>query len=304
MNFEEISIEKILSNPNNPRANISRIGTKIKYPKQIKPSQELVESIKTIGLINPITVIQQKDSYQIITGQRRFEAIKELGWQKIPCIIAESKDAYNKTLAENLVRKKLNIIEEAEGVDFLLKNKHGISYLTILNSPEENIKKLAILRDLKSFNVSIVRAKNLAKILFLEPIYKQRIIQEHLSLEEANLLLNQKDLSIRDSAIKKFGNVSKEKIFEELRYAQSEQEDEKGSVGRKLDRIKYLTSGVATDLNYLIDDIQLMGNPISNSVFKKCHLTILEEISKNVSGIRKILNVYDEELENLKKKVV
>jgi ParB/RepB/Spo0J family partition protein len=82
-----------------------------------KGLRELADSIKEHGLIQPITVRHTKDGkrFEIIAGERRFRACKLLGWKTIPAIVTSLKDeeASAITLAENIVRKSLDPIDEA-----------------------------------------------------------------------------------------------------------------------------------------------------------------------------------------------
>jgi ParB family chromosome partitioning protein len=77
---------------------------------------DLSNSIKEKGLLQPILVRNKQECYEIIAGRRRYEACKELGWRKIICHIVEldDKEAFEVSLIENIQRKTLNPIEEAE----------------------------------------------------------------------------------------------------------------------------------------------------------------------------------------------
>lgn len=86
---------------------------------------ELAESIKAVGLINPITVRVYDDNlaqYQIVSGERRFKAAKLAGLEEIPAIIRDLDD--NQTMeiiiTENLQRKDPNPLDEASGFNWLL----------------------------------------------------------------------------------------------------------------------------------------------------------------------------------------
>jgi ParB family chromosome partitioning protein len=78
--------------------------------------EELQLSISKIGLLQPIVVRPVEDGYEVVAGNRRFEACHRLGWIKIPCHIVElnDKEAFEVSLVENVQRNMLNPIEEAE----------------------------------------------------------------------------------------------------------------------------------------------------------------------------------------------
>ena len=123
-----------------------------------KEIEELSKSIKEKGVIQPIVVRKIKDRYEIIAGNRRYTAAKNLGLKEIPAIIKDlsDKDAFIIAIIENLQRKNLNPIEEAEAfkrltiefgytqeevAKFIGKDKATVSNaLRLLNLPD-NIKQ-------------------------------------------------------------------------------------------------------------------------------------------------------------------
>ena len=78
---------------------------------------ELAESIKTYGLLQPIIVEQKNDYYSIIAGERRWRAAKIAGLTEIPCLIRNEDEQRVKeiSLIENIQRENLNPIEKALG---------------------------------------------------------------------------------------------------------------------------------------------------------------------------------------------
>lgn len=86
--------------------------------------EELAESIREVGLLNPIKVYKAKyGRYKIVFGNRRYKALKLLGFRKIPCILSDNTDEldiYFEQLTENIQRKDFTPIEEAEGFQKLL----------------------------------------------------------------------------------------------------------------------------------------------------------------------------------------
>ncbi len=102
----EISTVDIFPNPFQPRK---------KFDKE--KLQELADSIKTHGLLQPLVVTQKgKDQYELIAGERRLEASKLAGIKKVPVIVKKADDQKKMELAlvENLQRHDLNAIEEAK----------------------------------------------------------------------------------------------------------------------------------------------------------------------------------------------
>lgn len=77
---------------------------------------ELMQSIKTNGILQPIVVRRKDSKYEIIAGGRRYEAIKRLGWNKVPAVIKENisdQESFVLAIVENLQRQNLNPLEEA-----------------------------------------------------------------------------------------------------------------------------------------------------------------------------------------------
>ncbi len=104
-NLSEIAIDKIASNPNQPRREFDE-----------EALQELANSIREVGIITPITLRQMDDgTYQIIAGERRWRASKMAGLTAIPAYIrtVEDENVMEMALVENIQREDLNAIEIA-----------------------------------------------------------------------------------------------------------------------------------------------------------------------------------------------
>jgi ParB family chromosome partitioning protein len=86
--------------------------------------EELAESIKTYGVIQPIVVCKKEGYYSIIAGERRWRASKIAGLSEIPVIIREDDDRKNKEIAliENIQREDLNPYEKAVGIKNLMED--------------------------------------------------------------------------------------------------------------------------------------------------------------------------------------
>ena len=83
---------------------------------------ELSESIKRYGLIQPIVVTKKDDYYEIIAGERRWRASKKAGLTTIPAIVREDDKKKNQeiSLIENIQRENLNAFEKASGIKLLM----------------------------------------------------------------------------------------------------------------------------------------------------------------------------------------
>jgi ParB family transcriptional regulator, chromosome partitioning protein len=99
---EDITISDIVPPVNNLRSCVN--GT-----------EQLAESIKKIGLLQPIVVrINSLGSFEVVAGNRRFNACKKLGWRKISCHVVEldDKSAFEVSIIENIQRQTLNPVDE------------------------------------------------------------------------------------------------------------------------------------------------------------------------------------------------
>lgn len=110
----EVELSKVQPNPDQPRTHFK--------PEEI---EELANSIKKEGLLQPILVNKVGDHYQIIAGERRWQACKSLDMKTIPVRfwIADNDKALELALIENIQRSDLNPIEEAYGYKRLMERK-------------------------------------------------------------------------------------------------------------------------------------------------------------------------------------
>jgi ParB family transcriptional regulator, chromosome partitioning protein len=115
-----IPVEKIDPNPHQARSELGNI-------------QELMDSIRTKGVLEPILVRSLGNRFEIIAGERRFIASKNVGLKELPCIEFDvpENEAMEIALIENLQRKDLDIFEEADGLNALIDlysyNHHEVS---------------------------------------------------------------------------------------------------------------------------------------------------------------------------------
>ncbi len=102
----KVAIEDIFPNPNQPRIQFNEAELK-----------ELSESIQTHGILQPLLVRKKNKGYEIIAGERRYQASKLAGLEELPVIIKDVDDQEMLAIAliENLQRSDLNPLEEAKG---------------------------------------------------------------------------------------------------------------------------------------------------------------------------------------------
>jgi len=110
-----LPVEDIIPNPGQPRKHFDQ-----------EALQELADSILRYGVLQPLTVRARFRKYELVAGERRLRAAKLAGLARVPCIILEidTEDSSLIALVENLQRRDLNYIEEAEGLAQLIRSFH------------------------------------------------------------------------------------------------------------------------------------------------------------------------------------
>ncbi len=163
--------------------------------------QELAQSIKTYGLLQPIIVTGAEHGYSIVAGERRFMACKLLKWETIPAIIREYQGSSLAavTLIENLQREDLNIVEEAKGYKRLIEEfnltqevlaqRLGKSQSTIANK----MRLLKLPMEIKNFLVEGKMTERHARALLkLESPEKQQQAAELIIEQNMNVVDTEK----------------------------------------------------------------------------------------------------------------
>ena len=161
------------------KININEIEPNINQPRKSfedEKIEELAESIKEHGVIQPIIVVKRDGFYQIVAGERRWRASKKAGIKEIPAIIREDDDKTNKqiSLIENIQRQDLNPIEEAIAIKNLME--------------EHNFTQEEIAKSLGKSRSSIA---NIVRILNLDENVKKLVEEGKLTLGHCKVLLAQ-----------------------------------------------------------------------------------------------------------------
>jgi len=172
-NSLQISLDKIHVNPSQPRTNFDS--------NQI---DNLVVSIKELGIIQPITVRKIKDDkYEIISGERRYRASKIANLESIPCYIKaveDKTDLLKMSLVENVQRVDLDPIEIA------------LTYERFINEYNLNIDAISKLVGKDRSTIS-----NYIRLLKLDPIIQSGIRDGFLSMGHGRALINIDDKKLQ-----------------------------------------------------------------------------------------------------------
>ena len=183
----EISLSELRSNPYQPRRTFDE-----------EKLQELADSIKEFGVVEPIIVKKSIHGFEIVAGERRCKAARIAGLETIPAIIKDfsDEDMMQIALLENIQREDLTAIEEAEAYQNLV-GKLGISQEELARRVGKSrshvtnmIGLLKLPYDVKQFilngYLSMGHARVLSKLEDEEKILElaRRVINEHLSVRD------------------------------------------------------------------------------------------------------------------------
>lgn len=124
-------MQAIRNRPALRRGGIVYLSTDDIYPNPVQPRklfddeslEELSRSIRDYGILNPLSVRIRGSRYELVAGERRLRAAKLAGLREVPCILLDvnMEDASLIALVENLQRRDLDFIEEANGINQLIR---------------------------------------------------------------------------------------------------------------------------------------------------------------------------------------
>lgn len=184
----DVDINAIVTNPFQPRQDFDK-----------EEIDNLAQSIDKQGLLQPILLRKKEAGYEIISGERRFRALKQLGNDKVPCIIKPNISDTNMiemALVENIQRENLNDIEQAYAYQRLMidcglsheeiakkvgKSRSTVTnFLRLLKLPEEIQKKLRK----KEFSMGHARALLAIDDPVAQKEMAQKIINEKMTVRD------------------------------------------------------------------------------------------------------------------------
>ena len=186
--FFYCEIEEITPNPYQPRHQV-----------RDRALDELVESVREKGVLQPLLVRRTEQGYQLIAGERRWRAAQMAGLQRVPVIIKESTapEAFELALVENIQRKDLSPIEEAEAYSRLHQD--------FRLSQEEIAKKIGRDRSTVANMIRLLKVPERVRLDLQEGTLAMGHARALLALPESSLQLHARDvivkrgLSVRDT---------------------------------------------------------------------------------------------------------
>ena len=218
----QVKIENIVARAENPRKNFDE-----------EALNDLAESIKMYGIIQPIVLTKDGDTYNIIAGERRFRAAKLAGLTEVPAIIKEldRKSSDMISMVENIQRKDLNPYEEAMAYDNLMK-EYGLTqdklakvvgksrtYLAnivrLLNLDDNTIKELEAGRITSSQGRALLGISDIVE----RKKFLSLLINNEISVNELEKLIKAKKTSRTGARIVRTPDVYTKEVQDKLAQA-------------------------------------------------------------------------------------
>ena len=215
-----IGIHEIMPNVNQPRKT---------FPEE--KIEELADSIREHGIIQPIVVRKKQKGYEIVAGERRWRAAMKAGLSEVPCLLRELSDEQNMLIAiiENMQREDLNPIEEAEGLHQMIST-FGLTQEQVSKSVGKsrpyitNSLRLLKLPDYIRLKVSEgeLTAGHGRTLITVEDGNLQRqlcdkIIEEGLSVRQTEKLVSELGKAPKKKTLQKQKNPDTLRVEEELK---------------------------------------------------------------------------------------
>lgn len=194
---QEIATEKIVPNPHQPRLHFDEDAL-----------EELTQSIKEHGILQPLVVTREGESFELIAGERRLQAARRAGLQTVPVIVREAGEQEKLELAiiENIQRHDLNPIEEAKAY-LRLVDEFGLQQEAVAKKMGKSRSSIANTIRLLHLPVEIQRAVAEGRIseghakalLAIENPEKQRAVFDLIIKEE--LTVRETEMRVRSSSV-------------------------------------------------------------------------------------------------------
>ena len=232
-NIIEIKLEDIEVNPYQPRTYFDE-----------ESLRELANSIKELGVIQPITVRKIGENFQLVSGERRFRASKFIGNKSIPAYIrtANDQEMLEMALVENIQRKNLDPIEVA------------LSYQRLIDEIQLTQEELSVRVGKKRSTVT-----NYLRLLKLDPILQTGIRDGFISMGHGRALINVQNVTDQLSIYEKI-------ILNKLSVRQTEDLVKSLKVDKKKEVKKHLPKYIKNSLSEINS---YLGNKVNVTINEK-----------------------------------
>ena len=253
-----IALDKLISGKFQPRKNFNQDTLK-----------ELADSIKAQGIIQPILVrIISNNQYEIIAGERRWQAAKIANLKEVPVIIKDISDstALAMALIENIQREDLNVIEEARGIkrlidEFNITHEEAAEAVGKSRTTVSNILRLLNLcehaqKALETKKIEMGHARAILSLSFIDQTKMcQKIINQQLTVREVEKAVSKGEIKkipskqSKDNDIKRMENELSDRFGTNILI--SHKQSGKGSINFKYTNLD--------DLERIIKKLKLLG---------------------------------------------
>jgi ParB family chromosome partitioning protein len=179
--LKELPISKISANRFQPRGHFDE-----------ESLGSLTESVRTLGVLQPVLVRPVDDGYELIAGERRWRAAKRAGLQTIPAVIKDEQSdvsALEQALVENLHRQDLNALEEAAAYQQLMED-FGLNQEQVARRVGKSRSSVA----------------NHLRLFQLPPTVQKLLSEDRISLGHAKVLLSTPDRAYQESLARKIAS--------------------------------------------------------------------------------------------------
>jgi ParB family transcriptional regulator, chromosome partitioning protein len=175
--LEELPVAAIRPNPYQPREHFDE-----------EELASLAESIREVGILQPVLVRETGDGYELIAGERRWRAARRVGLQNIPALVRDTDDAsaLEHALVENVHRADLNVLEEAAAYQQLIED-FGLTH-----------EEVAI-----RVGRSRTAVTNTLRLLQLPPTVQRLVRDSSLTMGHARALLGTPDRALQEKLAKR-----------------------------------------------------------------------------------------------------
>jgi ParB family chromosome partitioning protein len=175
--LEEVLVSSIRPNPYQPREHFDE-----------EELASLAESIREVGILQPVLVRETADGYELIAGERRWRAARRVGLQHIPALVRDTDDAsaLEHALVENVHRADLNVLEEAAAYQQLIED-FGLTH-----------EEVAI-----RVGRSRTSVTNTLRLLQLPPSVQRMVRDRSLTMGHARALLGSPDRALQEKLAKR-----------------------------------------------------------------------------------------------------
>ncbi|MBU8905765.1 nucleoid occlusion protein [Desertibacillus haloalkaliphilus] len=233
---------------NSENEEVKQISVKDIVPNRFQPRtvfdeeriDELAQTIKTHGVIQPIVVREREGKFELIAGERRWRAVSRLGWDKVPAIIKEFNDSQTASIAliENLQREGLTAIEEAVAYAKLIEI-HGLTQESLAQRLGKGQSTIA----------------NKLRLLHLPEAVQEAILERTISERHARALISLKEEKSQERLLKEI-------IESNLNVKQTEERVKKllqGTTPKKKPKIKSYSKDTRIAMNTIRQSVDMVA---------------------------------------------